>query len=172
MRTYGEFCSIAKALDVVGDRWTLLIVRELWIRGAARYTDLRNGLPGIATNLLSDRLRQLEQAGLIVSEEAPPPVATPLFSLTDRGRALEPVLDALGAWGKWELRKPAAEDEAFLTHWLTFPLSHRFEDAEPEGPPVVVELRTGDAPLLIELAGGELDVGSRRASDPDADVIL
>ena len=67
MRTYGQYCSVAKALDVVGDRWTLLIIRELLLQGPCRYTDLKSGLPGIATNLLSDRLRDLEQAGLIES---------------------------------------------------------------------------------------------------------
>src|ERR1700684_3975062 len=85
MRSYGQYCSIAKALDVVGDRWTLLIVRELLIRGACRYTDLKDGLPGIATNLLADRLRELESAALIRREDAPPPVATTLFHLTDTG---------------------------------------------------------------------------------------
>src|ERR1700761_9754991 len=95
MRSYGQYCSIAKALDVVGDRWTLLIVRELLIRGACRYTDLKNGLPGIATNLLADRLRELEAAGLISREEAPPPVATTLFKLTPRGEEMRPVLDEL-----------------------------------------------------------------------------
>ena len=85
MRSYGQYCSIAKALDVVGDRWTLLIIRELLIRGACRYTDLKDGLPGIATNLLADRIRELESAGLIRREEAPPPVATTLFHLTDTG---------------------------------------------------------------------------------------
>ena len=85
MRSYGQFCGLAKALDVIGDRWTLLIVRELLIRGACRYTDLRNGLPGIATNLLAERLRELEEAGVIEREEAPPPIATTLFRLTPRG---------------------------------------------------------------------------------------
>ena len=85
MRSYDEYCALAKSLDVVGDRWTLLIVRELELRGACRYTDLRNGLPGIATNLLADRLRELEAAGLVAREEAPPPVATTLFQLTERG---------------------------------------------------------------------------------------
>src|SRR6202035_111655 len=99
MRSYGQYCSIAKALDVVGDRWTLLIVRELLIRGACRYTDLRNGLPGIATNMLVDRLRELEEAGIVTSEAAPPPVATTLFRLTSRGAALEPILLQLGNWG-------------------------------------------------------------------------
>ena len=93
MRSYGQYCSIAKALDVVGDRWTLLIIRELLIRGACRYTDLKDGLPGIATNLLADRLRELESAGLIRREEAPPPVATTLFHLTEAGAALLPVVE-------------------------------------------------------------------------------
>ena len=78
MRFYEQYCAIAKALDVIGDRWTLLIVRELLVRGPSRYTDLRNGLPGIATNLLVDRLRGLEEAGIVRREAAPPP--SPPFS--------------------------------------------------------------------------------------------
>src|SRR5690242_21611800 len=89
MRSYGEYCSLAKALDVVGERWTLLIVRELALRGACRYTDLRNGLPGIASNLLAHRLRELEKAGVITREDAPPPIATTLFRLTPRGEQLD-----------------------------------------------------------------------------------
>src|ERR1700761_5615485 len=99
MRSYGQYCSIAKALDVVGDRWTLLIIRELLIRGACRYTDLKDGLPGIATNLLADRLAELEAGGLIRREEAPPPVATALFHLTDTGASLLPVIGAIARWG-------------------------------------------------------------------------
>src|SRR6266566_415342 len=99
MRTYGQYCSIARALDLVGDRWTLLIVRELLLQGPCRFTDLKNGLPGIATNLLSTRLTELEDAGLISRENAPPPIATVLYSLTDSGLALEPVLKSLGLWG-------------------------------------------------------------------------
>ena len=96
MRSYGQYCSVAKALDVIGDRWTLLIIRELLLQGPCRYTDLKNGLPGIATNLLADRLDQLATAGLVRREEAPPPVATTLFHLTEGGAELKPVLDALG----------------------------------------------------------------------------
>ena len=91
MRSYGQYCAMAKALDLVGDRWTLLIVRELLLRGQCRYTDLRQGLPGIATNLLAERLRELEQAGVIRREAAPPPVATTVFRLTRRGEELAPV---------------------------------------------------------------------------------
>src|SRR5258707_5369161 len=99
MRNYGQYCSIARALDVVGDRWTLLIVRELLLQGPCRFTDLKNGLPGIATNLLSGRLKELEAAALISREDAPPPIATTLYGLTGNGLALEPVLKALGLCG-------------------------------------------------------------------------
>src|SRR6184192_1109357 len=98
MRSYDEYCAIAKSLDVVGDRWTLLIVRELALSGACRYTDLRDGLPGIATNLLADRLRQLERAGVIEREVAPPPIAATLFRLTERGEQLRGAVHALGRW--------------------------------------------------------------------------
>ena len=99
MRSYDEYCAIAKSLDVVGDRWTLLIVRELSLRGACRYTDLRNGLPGIASNLLAERLRELEANGVVAREEAPPPIATTLYRLTPRGEQLRPVLMGLVRWG-------------------------------------------------------------------------
>jgi len=95
MRSYGQSCGVAKALDLLGERWTLLIVREL-LQGPSRYTDLRNGLPGIATNLLAERLRELEEAGVVLREEAPPPIATALYSLTDRGQELQSVIYELG----------------------------------------------------------------------------
>src|SRR5437763_14966524 len=121
MRSYGQYCGLAKALDVVGDRWSLLIVRELLLRDACRYTDLRNGLPGIATNLLATRLRELEQAGVVEREEAPPPVATTLFRLTERGRALRPALLALGLWGGPLLAEGQHGDE-FRSYWIALPL--------------------------------------------------
>src|SRR5216684_6430765 len=117
MRSYHQYCGLAKALDVIGDRWTLLIVRELLLRERCRYSDLRDGLPGIATNLLADRLRDLEQAGVIDREEAPPPIATSLFRLTTRGQELEPALQALGRWGAPLLAK-APKSDAFRSHWL------------------------------------------------------
>ena len=117
MRTYGQYCALAKALDVVGDRWTLLIVRELGLRGPCRYTDLRYGLPGIATNMLADRLREMEESGIVRREEAPPPVATPLVHLTERGVGLAPVLLALGHWGA-EYMEERREGDEFRSHWL------------------------------------------------------
>src|SRR6059036_3445861 len=117
VRSYGEYCAVAKSLDVVGDRWTLLIVRELALKGACRYTDLRNGLPGIASNLLADRLRELEKAGVITREDAPPPIATTLFRLTPRGEQLRPVLDDLMRWGL-PLMSEQTADDAVRSHWL------------------------------------------------------
>src|SRR5689334_3903036 len=117
MRSYDEYCAIAKSLDVLGDRWTLLLVRELALRGPSRYTDLRAGLPGIASNLLADRIRELEQAGVIAREEAPPPVATTLYRLTPRGEELRPLLDELFRWGL-PLMVEQAPDDAVRSHWL------------------------------------------------------
>jgi len=166
MRSYGQYCALAKALDVVGDRWTLLIVRELAVRGASRYTDLRNGLPGIATNMLADRLREMEEAGIVRREEAPPPVATTLFSLTARGEELMPVLFALGRWGV-ALMGERGDDE-FRGYWLKYPLENLFADGSPDEPPVTLELRTGDAPVVVETVDGAIRVHSGTADHPDA----
>jgi len=167
MRSYGQYCSIAKALDVVGDRWTLLIIRELMIRGACRYTDLKNGLPGIATNMLSDRIRELESAGLISREDAPPPVATTLFHLTDAGRQLHPVLDALAQWGvQYMVEGPAAGDE-FRGHWFAFPAAFFLHDRDPGGPPVTLELRAANSPVVIEISGGSFQTRLGTAVAPD-----
>jgi DNA-binding HxlR family transcriptional regulator len=165
MRSYGQYCSIAKALDVVGDRWTLLIIRELLLRGACRYTDLRNGLPGIATNLLSDRIRELESAGLIRREDAPPPIATTLFHLTESGAELLPVLDAIGRWGVRYMIEPADGDE-FRGHWFTFPVSFFLHDRDPDGPPVSIELRTASGPAVIEISGGSAHTRLGTAAAP------
>jgi DNA-binding HxlR family transcriptional regulator len=167
MRTYDQYCPAAKALDVVGDRWTLLIVRELLNRGAARYTDLKDGLPGIATNLLADRLRDLEEHGLITREAAPPPIATTLLRLTPRGAALQPVLTALGEWGM-PLLEEASEHSAFRSHWLVVPLEYRLRDHAPERPPVTIEVRTGDQPMVIETVEGAVRVWPGTAENPDA----
>jgi DNA-binding HxlR family transcriptional regulator len=166
VRTYRQYCSVAKALDVVGDRWTLLIIRELLVQGPCRYTDLKTGLPGIATNLLSDRLRELESAGLVWREEAAPPVATTLFRLTEVGAELEPALRALGAWGIRYMGAPAADDE-FRSHWFAYPVSLFLHDRTPDGPPVAIELRTADRPAVIDVAGGSVSTRLGTAANPD-----
>jgi DNA-binding HxlR family transcriptional regulator len=167
MRTYDQYCAAARALDVVGDRWTLLIVRELLIRQPCRYTDLQYGLPGIATNLLADRLRQLEENGIITREAAPPPIATTLFRLTSRGEALQPVLHALGEWGAPLLHETSG-DATFRSHWLTLPLERFLSDHTPERPPVAIDLRSGDQPMVIETIDGHVHVRPGATPVPDA----
>jgi DNA-binding HxlR family transcriptional regulator len=168
MRSYGQYCALAKALDVVGDRWTILIVRELLLRGPSRYTDLREGLPGIATNLLADRLRSLEQAGLVEREEAPPPVATTLFSLTARGEALRPVLDALARWGAPYMAEGPASGDEFRNRWLAWPVEAFLADGEPDAAAVNIELQTEEGPVVIQACGGEVSLRAGACEQPDA----
>jgi len=167
MRSYDQFCGLAKALDVVGDRWTLLIVRELMLRGPSRYTDLQQGLPGIATNLLADRLRDLEEAGVVTRQEAAPPVATALFALTAWGQQLEPIVLGLGRWAGPLMKEPAPGD-AIRSHWLALPLEAYLVDRTPGRKPIVIELRTGDQTMLIETADGAIRTRPGRAEHPDA----
>jgi DNA-binding HxlR family transcriptional regulator len=167
MRSYDEYCAIAKSLDVVGDRWTLLIVRELALRGACRYTDLRNGLPGIASNLLAERLRELEDADVIVREDAPPPIATTLFRLTPRGEELGPLLDELFRWGL-PLMAEQKPDDAVRSHWLAGALEVMLTDRQPDASPVTVELRTGDQPIVIETRDGAIHTRLGPADGADA----
>lgn len=150
MRTYGQYCPIARSLDVIGDRWTLLIIRELRSRDS-RYSDLRDALPGIATNLLADRLRQLEADGLIESYVAPAPVRASVHRLTSRGRELGPVLRALVEWGG-PLVERGRGDDAFRTHWLVLELPVLFAGIDVSDlAPLTVLVQTGDQPATIEL---------------------
>ncbi len=171
MRSYDEYCALAKSLDVVGDRWTLLIVRELELRGACRYTDLRNGLPGIATNLLADRLRELEHEGLVVREDAPPPVATALFRLTPRGAQLRPVLESLVRWGMPFMTEDTTGD-AVRSHWLAWAIELMLTDRRPDAAPVTVELRTGDQPIRLETRDGKVLARPGAAGDAGADATI
>ncbi len=168
MRSYGQFCALAKALDLIGDRWTLLIVRELMARGRARYTEIRAGLPGIASNLLAERLRELEITGIVEREEAPPPVATALYSLTVRGQALRPVLRELGRWGAPLLAEASSSDE-IRGHWIGLPAELFLLDKAPKRPPVTLEIRTAEDAVTLHIGKGAVRsaIGSDAAA-PDA----
>ncbi|MER6978702.1 winged helix-turn-helix transcriptional regulator [Streptomyces carpinensis] len=119
-RSYDQYCSAARALDAVGDRWTLLIVREL-LAGPRRYTDLHADLPGVSTDVLASRLKDMERDGLATRRRLPPPGAAYVYELTPRGNALLPVLQALGEWGQEELGEPRPTD-AVRAHWFALPL--------------------------------------------------
>jgi DNA-binding HxlR family transcriptional regulator len=167
MRSYNQYCGVAKALDVIGDRWTLLIIRELLLRGPSRYTDIRDGLPGIATNLLAERLRDLEAAGVLSREDAPPPVATALFRLTARGEELRPAVEALGRWGA-PFMAEGSPDEEFRGHWLAFPADLFLTDNEPDGPPIEIQVRAADQDVVLATRDGRVEARPGMAEDPDA----
>jgi DNA-binding HxlR family transcriptional regulator len=167
VKSYGQFCALAKALDVIGDRWSLLIVRELMLGGPCRYTDLLLGLPGIATNLLASRLRQLEEAGVVRREQAPRPIASVLVSLTSRGEELRPVIRELGRWGA-PLLAEADDDDVFHSRWLALPLDLYYYDTAPDQPQVTIEVRTGDEPMVLTTDAGKVRARPGRADHPDA----
>jgi DNA-binding HxlR family transcriptional regulator len=151
---------MARGLDAIGDRWTLLIVRELLLRGPSRYAELQRGLPGIATNLLADRLRDLEASSLVVRKDG-------VASLTPRGRELEPVMRAIGRWGA-PLLAQATPKEAFQSHWLALPLQEFLKDHAPKRARQTLEVRTGDEPLAIDVGGGGVRIRTGRPDRPDA----
>lgn len=124
MKSYREFCALSRALDLVGDRWTMLVVRELLI-APSRYSDLQRSLPGIATNLLAQRLKSLEAEGIVSSTVQPPPVSARVHQLTEWGRGLEPALVGLARWGA-PLLAPGLEGDHSQGHWLAFAVKALF----------------------------------------------
>src|ERR671915_2625434 len=112
-RSYQQYCAVAKALDVVGERWTLLILRDLVHLGPRRYTDLLHALPGIGTNLLAARLRALEEAGVVRRRRLPPPAASTVYELTEYGAGLDEAVYALARWGARSLGPPKEGDQLY-----------------------------------------------------------
>ncbi|WP_171116886.1 MULTISPECIES: helix-turn-helix domain-containing protein [unclassified Streptomyces] len=165
-RSYDQYCSTARALDVVGDRWTLLIVREL-LAGARRYTDLHADLPGVSTDVLASRLKDMERDGLTTRRRLPPPGAAYVYELTPRGRELLPVLQALGAWGQAELGERRATD-AVRAHWFALPLLRALEG---EGL-VEVRLEEGDFHLYAGAEEGPVYGDGPAPGEPDAVLVL
>ena len=165
-RSYDQYCSAARALDVVGDRWTLLIVREL-LGGPRRYTDLHADLPGVSTDVLASRLKGMERDGLTTRRRLPPPGAAFVYELTGRGRELLPVLQALGAWGVPELgeRRPT---DAVRAHWFALPLLRALEG---EGL-VEVRLEEGDFHLYVGAEDGPVYGDGSAPVEPDARLVL
>jgi DNA-binding HxlR family transcriptional regulator len=164
-RSYNQYCGVAHALDLVGDRWALLVVRDLLL-GPKRYTDLARTLPGIGTNILSARLRRLEDAGVIRRRTLPPPAASTVYELTEYGRELDGIVLALGRWGARSMggRQP---EQAIHPEWLVNALrafSAPGEDATPEE----FGLELDGAAFHVRVADGALE----GANGPPADPIL
>jgi DNA-binding HxlR family transcriptional regulator len=164
-RAYNDRCGIARALDVVGERWALLVVRELLL-GAKRFSDLRAGLPNIGPDVLAQRLRDLEAAGILRRAKLPPPTGAQVYELTDRGRELEPVVLALGAWGS---RAPfPAADARLGVDSAVLALKTLFDAASAGSVDEELELRLDGDRFRAHVAGGRLDVARGAADDPVA----
>jgi len=157
-KTYDQYCPVAHALGVVGERWALLVVREL-LQGPKRYTDLAEGLPGIGTNILASRLRDLEAAGVVTKKTLPPPAASRVYELTEYGLELKPVMRELALWGARSLGPPTAEDELF-PGWLVNPVEMILAPLAPTGR---FEFRVGDE--IASLVDGVAHAGP--TDDPD-----
>jgi DNA-binding HxlR family transcriptional regulator len=167
MRTYGDACGIARALDVIGDRWALLVVRDL-VLGGKRFTDLRAGLPKVSPDVLAQRLRELERAGLVARRRLPAPAASQVYELTDRGRALEPVLLELGRWGSGA---PFPDgDITFGPDAAMLALKTMFDPAAAAGLTASYELRFGDQWFHARVSDGALSITRGAAERPDATI--
>ncbi|MFD0318135.1 winged helix-turn-helix transcriptional regulator [Streptomyces flavalbus] len=170
-RSYDQYCSTARALDAVGDRWTLLVVREL-LAGPRRYTDLHADLPGVSTDVLASRLRDMERDGLATRRRLPPPGAAYVYELTPRGRQLLPVLQALGEWGQAELgeRRPT---DAVRAHWFALPLLRALRRLRPEDEGLVeVRLEEGLFHLYVGAGEGAVYGYGAAPGEPDARLVL
>jgi len=165
MRTYGDRCGIARALDLVGERWALLVVRELLL-GPKRFTDLRAGLPKIGPDVLAQRLRELEASDVVRRGKLPPPAASQVYELTDWGRELEPVVLGLGRWGSQapvpSADAPLGPDAAMLA------LKTMFEPAD--GFRARLEVRFGEHHYDVRVDGDELQIVRGSAEHPDATI--
>lgn len=166
MRSYRDLCGIARALDLVGERWALLVVRELMF-GPKRFADLHRGLPGMSQNVLTQRLRDLEDSGVLVRRRALPPAGGLVYELTQRGQALEPVLLALGRWGSPQPPGPDSASE-LSPDALIVALRTTF-DPSATGPAGTVRLELPTDAFVVTVREGLL---SAARSDASADAAL
>jgi DNA-binding HxlR family transcriptional regulator len=166
-RTYGDRCGIARALDVVGERWALLVVRELLL-GPKRFTDLRAGLPHVGPDVLAQRLRELEQAGVVRRRTLAPPAGSRVYQLTARGLELEPVVLALGRWGSGAPFPPGGATLGVDSFVLA--LKTLFAPAAAGDLSASYELRLGEHRFRARVDEGRLEVARGEAPEPDATI--
>lgn len=164
-RSYGDGCTSAHALDLVGERWALLVVRDL-LFGPKRFTDLQAGLPHASPNVLTQRLRELEDAGVVRRRRLPPPASAMVYELTEWGAELEPILLALQRWGggsaSFDQTIPVGCDAAMLA------LKNFFAPETADGVEVAVEIRFPTATFAVTVRHGQLFINRGAAPSPDA----
>jgi DNA-binding HxlR family transcriptional regulator len=164
-RTYGDRCGVARALDIAGERWALLVVRELLL-GPKRFTDLRAGLPHVGPDILAQRLRELEQSGIVLRGTLPPPAGSRVYELTERGRELEPVVLALGRFGSVAPFPPG--DAEIGVDAVVIALKSLFDPARAEGRAESYELRLGEQRFRVDVTDGRIEIARGSAPAPDA----
>lgn len=164
-KPYDQYCPMAHALSLVGERWSLLIVREL-LHGPKRYTDLVDGLPGIGTNILAGRLRDLEECGIVAKRKLPPPAASTVYELTEYGRGLEEVLYALARWGARSLGPPGSGDELY-PEWGLNALPALFDPEAARGLTETYVLKVDDDVFTARVVDGHLEATVGAADDAD-----
>jgi DNA-binding HxlR family transcriptional regulator len=166
-RSYGDPCGIARALDLVGDRWALLVVRELLL-GPKRFTDLREGLPHLSADVLSQRLRELEAAGVVRRAKLPPPAGSRVYELTGYGSELEPVVLALGRWGS---RAPFPDGDMPLgADALMIALKTVFDPSRSDGLETTIALSLGEHRFRATVADRRLEIVRGAAQDAAATI--
>lgn len=161
---YEQYCALARALDVVGDRWTLLVVRELR-PGPRRFTDLVEGLPGISRKLLTERLRDLERDGVITRRDLPPPAARQVYELTDDGRALAHAVGPLIAWGARRIGE-RAPGEFFSPRWPAVAMVALADRDAATGVNETYQYVVGDVAFYLVVDNGSIELSDGRADDP------
>lgn len=165
-RAYLQYCPVAHALELVGERWALLIVRDL-LKGPKRYSDLLAGLPGLGTNILAARLKDLEQGGVVRKRKLPPPANVNVYELTEYGEQLEEVIRALGRWGFRSLGPPPA-DCAMPEGWLVQGVLTMFDPARARDLSESYEVRAGGEVATVRVHGGTIDADTGGSGDVDA----
>jgi DNA-binding HxlR family transcriptional regulator len=169
-KRFDQYCPIAHALSLVGERWALLVVREL-MRGPKRYTDLANGLPGIGTNILAGRLRDLEEAGVVEKRKLPPPYGVTVYDLTPYVRELDEVMHALARWGARSLGLPS-HDEDLPSDWGLNAFRALFYPERALGLTATWVLRVEDDVFTVRLDEGHLQTQLGATADADADLAM
>jgi DNA-binding HxlR family transcriptional regulator len=165
MRTYGDGCGIAHALDLVGERWALLVVRELLL-GPKRFTDLRDGLPNASPNVLAQRLRDLEQAAVVQRRKLPPPASSWIYELTDWGRELKPIILSLGTWA---IHSPSFPRDAPVgTDSVIIALATFFDAGAAGDLDAEYEIRFAENTFRVRIADGAIEIERGSAFEPDA----
>ena len=170
MKRYDQYCPVCHALGLVGERWALLVVREL-LKGPKRYTDLLDGLPGVGTNILAARLKELEAGGIVRKRKLPPPAASTVYELTEYGQELEEPLYALARWGARSLGPPSKKDHLY-PDWGLNAFAALLDPEAARGVSATYVVRVGPETYTVRLDDSQVHVEAGEAPEADLDFAI